>query len=83
MDLDGVLEYVQGPDYPTEAEVITPKSDLKKLYTSGRGSIKMRALWHKESNEIVITALPHQVSGAKLLEQIANQNASEKAADGG
>lgn len=78
MDLDGVLEYVQGPDYPTEAEVITPKSDLKKLYTSGRGSIKMRALWHKESNEIVITALPHQVSGAKLLEQIANQMRAKK-----
>ncbi|OOE88304.1 DNA topoisomerase IV subunit A [Salinivibrio sharmensis] len=78
LDLDGVLEHVQGPDYPTEAEVITPKSDLKKLYASGRGSIKMRALWHKESNEIVITALPHQVSGAKLLEQIANQMRAKK-----
>ena len=78
MDLDGVLDHVQGPDYPTEAEVITPKSDLKKLYTSGRGSIKMRALWHKENNEVVITALPHQVSGAKLLEQIANQMRAKK-----
>ncbi|WP_150137471.1 DNA topoisomerase IV subunit A [Candidatus Enterovibrio escicola] len=73
MDLDNVLEYVKGPDYPTKAEIITLKVDLKRLYCSGKGSIRMRACWHMENGEIVITALPHQVSGAKLLEQIASK----------
>lgn len=78
MDLDGVLGHVKGPDYPTEAEIITPQVELKKLYREGRGSVKMRAVWHKDNGDIVITALPHQVSGAKLLEQIANQMRAKK-----
>ncbi|SMY17833.1 DNA topoisomerase IV subunit A [Photobacterium aquimaris] len=77
-DLDQLMEFVQGPDYPTEAEIITSKSDLKKMYATGRGSIKMRAIWHKENGDIVITALPHQTSGAKLLEQIAAQMRAKK-----
>ncbi|MGF1693030.1 DNA topoisomerase IV subunit A [Photobacterium kagoshimensis] len=77
-ELDELMGFVQGPDYPTEAEIITPKSDLSKLYRTGKGSIKMRAIWHKENSEIVITALPHQTSGAKLLEQIANQMRAKK-----
>ena len=54
----------------TEAEIITPTVELEKIYRSGRGSVRMRAVWCKEGSDIVITALPHQVSGAKLLEQI-------------
>jgi len=77
-ELAEVMNYVQGPDYPTEAEIISPKSDLEKIYRTGRGSIKMRAVWHKEGSDIVITALPHQVSGAKLLEQIASQMRAKK-----
>jgi topoisomerase-4 subunit A len=77
-ELNEVMNFVQGPDYPTEAEIISPKSDLEKIYRTGRGSIKMRAVWHKESGDIVITALPHQVSGAKLLEQIAAQMRAKK-----
>ena len=77
-ELSDLMEYVQGPDYPTEAEIISPKSDLKKMYTTGRGSVKMRAVWHKEESDIVITALPHQVSGSKLIEQIANQMRAKK-----
>ncbi|MBV1841060.1 MULTISPECIES: DNA topoisomerase IV subunit A [Photobacterium] len=77
-DLDEVMTFVQGPDYPTEAEIITSKADMKKVYRSGRGSIKMRAVWHKENGDIVITALPHQVSGSKLLEQIAAQMRAKK-----
>ena len=77
-ELDDLMEHVQGPDYPTEAEIITSKSDLKKVYRTGRGSIKMRAVWHKENGDIVITALPHQVSGSKLLEQIASQMRAKK-----
>lgn len=77
-DLDALMEFVKGPDYPTEAEIITPKAELKKVYRTGRGSIKMRAVWHKENGDIVITSLPYQVSGAKLLEQIATQMRAKK-----
>ncbi|MGF1844063.1 DNA topoisomerase IV subunit A [Vibrio clamense] len=77
-ELSDVMGFVQGPDYPTEAEIISPKSDIEKIYRTGRGSIKMRAVWHKEGNDIVVSALPHQVSGAKLLEQIAAQMRAKK-----
>jgi topoisomerase-4 subunit A len=77
-DLDEVMNFIQGPDYPTEAEIISSHTDIKKIYRTGRGSIKMRAVWHKEGGDIVITALPHQVSGSKLLEQIASQMRAKK-----
>ncbi|MDA9556355.1 DNA topoisomerase IV subunit A [Vibrio sp.] len=77
-DLTDIMGYVKGPDYPTEAEIISPEADIAKIYRTGRGSIKMRSVWHKDSNDIVITSLPHQVSGAKLLEQIANQMRAKK-----
>ncbi|MGL5798551.1 MAG: DNA topoisomerase IV subunit A [Plesiomonas sp.] len=76
--LDALLTHIQGPDYPTEAEIITPRSDIKKIYQTGRGSIRMRALWKKEDGEIIITALPHQCSGAKVIEQIAAQMRAKK-----
>jgi topoisomerase-4 subunit A len=77
-ELPDLLEHVQGPDYPTSAEIITPKADIKKIYENGRGSIKMRAVYHEENGEVVITALPHQASGGKILEQIAAQMQSKK-----
>ncbi|MFD2167975.1 DNA topoisomerase IV subunit A [Thalassotalea euphylliae] len=77
-DLEEVLEHVQGPDYPTDAEIITPKDEITKIYQTGRGSIKMRAVYEMEHGEIVITALPHQASGAKVLEQIAQQMQAKK-----
>ncbi|REL30413.1 DNA topoisomerase IV subunit A [Thalassotalea euphylliae] len=77
-ELADVLEHVQGPDYPTDAEIITPKADIEKLYETGRGSIKMRAVYEVEHGEIVITSLPHQASGAKVLEQIASQMQAKK-----
>src|SRR5476649_14545 len=76
--LDDLLEFVQGPDFPTEAEIITPRSEIRKMYESGKGSVRMRAVWHKEDGSAVITALPHQVSGAKVLEQIAAQMRAKK-----
>ncbi|SDI55192.1 topoisomerase-4 subunit A [Pseudomonas flavescens] len=69
--VEQLCEHVLGPDYPTEAEVITPRADLLKIYQTGRGSIRMRAVYSVEDGDIVITSLPHQVSGAKVLEQIA------------
>ncbi|ARU92915.1 DNA topoisomerase IV subunit A [Tatumella citrea] len=76
--LDELLDIVQGPDFPTEAEIITPRSEIRKIYENGRGSVRQRAVWKKEEGEIVITALPHQVSGAKVLEQIAAQMRNKK-----
>ncbi|MDE9435540.1 DNA topoisomerase IV subunit A [Xenorhabdus bovienii] len=76
--LDDVMEYIKGPDYPTEAEIITSKEDIRKIYKNGRGSVRMRAVWSKEESNVVITALPHQVSGAKVLEQIASQMRAKK-----
>jgi len=73
-----LCEHVRGPDYPTGAEIITPADELLQLYESGSGSVKMRAVWEKENGEIVITALPHQVSPAKVLEQIAQQMQAKK-----
>ena len=76
--LDDVLEVVQGPDFPTEAEIISPKSEIRKIYEQGRGSIKMRATWKKEDGEIIISALPHQSSPSKVIAQIAEQMTAKK-----
>ncbi|GLX83273.1 DNA topoisomerase IV subunit A [Thalassotalea eurytherma] len=77
-ELADLLPLVKGPDYPTDAEIITPAADIEKIYQTGRGSIKMRAVYDMEHGEIVITALPHQASGSKVLEQIASQMQAKK-----
>jgi len=76
--LEQLCEHIQGPDYPTEAEIITPRAEILKIYETGRGSIRMRAVYRVEDGDIVVTALPHQVSGAKVLEQIAAQMQAKK-----
>lgn len=76
--LDDVLNIIQGPDFPMEAEIISPKDDIRKMYETGRGSIKMRATWHKEDGEIIISALPHQSSPSKIIAQIAEQMTAKK-----
>tara|TARA_R110002072_G_scaffold97995_2_gene215729 strand:- start:13641 stop:15899 length:2259 start_codon:yes stop_codon:yes gene_type:complete len=73
-----LCEHIKGPDYPTQAEIITPKEAIQELYETGNGSIKMRGVWEKEEGNIVITALPHQSSGSKILEQIASQMQAKK-----
>ena len=73
-----LLEHVPGPDFPTEAEIVTPRADLRKIYETGRGSVRMRAVYRREDGDVVITALPHQVSGSKVLEQIAAQMQATK-----
>ncbi|OOF61859.1 DNA topoisomerase IV subunit A [Rodentibacter sp. Ppn85] len=77
-DLDDLLNIVQGPDFPTEAEIISPKAEIRKIYEQGRGSIKMRATWKKEEGEIIISALPHQSSPSKIIAQIADQMTAKK-----
>ncbi|SES65463.1 DNA topoisomerase IV subunit A [Thorsellia anophelis] len=76
--LDKVIDFVQAPDYPTDAEIITPRAEIRKIYESGKGSIRLRAKWHKEDGCAIVTGLPHQVSGAKVLEQIASQMNAKK-----
>lgn len=73
-----LCEHVLGPDYPTDAEIITPREDILAMYETGRGSMRMRAVWEREGPDIVVSALPHQVSGAKILEQIAAQMQAKK-----
>ncbi|KUM53429.1 DNA topoisomerase IV subunit A [Rheinheimera sp. EpRS3] len=73
-----LMQYVKGPDYPTDAEIISPAHELAAIYETGRGSVKMRAVYSQEDGDIVITALPHQTSGSKVLEQIAAQMQAKK-----
>ena len=71
-------EQVLGPDFPTEAEIITPRADLLQMYETGNGSVRLRARYEMEDGDFVITALPYQVSGSKILEQIAAQMTAKK-----
>jgi topoisomerase-4 subunit A len=73
-----LLEHVQGPDFPTGAEIITSREDLARIYETGNGTFRARGRYEIEDGEIIVTELPHQVSGAKLLEQIAAQMRAKK-----
>lgn len=73
-----LCKYIKGPDYPTEAEIISSVKEIHEAYSTGTGSIRMRANYGNESGDLVITALPYQVSGAKILEQIAQQMHAKK-----
>ncbi len=73
-----LTKFIPGPDYPTDAEIITPKADLLQMYEKGNGSLRMRARYERENGDIIITALPHQASPAKILEQIAAQMNAKK-----
>ena len=73
-----VAEYIPAPDLPTKAEIITPRDELLKIQISGRGSYRTRAIYTIEKNEIVITELPYQVSGSKIISQIADQMQAKK-----
>jgi len=73
-----LCEHIKGPDYPTGAEIISSSEDLLQIYETGNGSVRMRAHWEEDSGEIIVNELPHQVSGAKILEQIAAQMQTKK-----
>ncbi|MGA7965339.1 MAG: DNA topoisomerase IV subunit A [Gammaproteobacteria bacterium] len=74
-----LCEHIQGPDFPTAAELITPRADIVQMYETGNGSVRLRAVYTREKGgDIVITALPYQVSGDKVLEQIAGQMRAKK-----
>lgn len=73
-----LCEHIRGPDYPTTAEIITPGADLLSMYETGHGSVRARATWVREAQNIVVTALPYQVSPSKVIEQIAQQMRAKK-----
>ena len=76
--IEDICQHIQGPDYPTYAEIITPRKEIVEMYSTGKGSIRMRCVHSREGNNIIISALPHQASPAKILEQIANQMRAKK-----
>ncbi|PZO63080.1 MAG: DNA topoisomerase IV subunit A [Pseudoxanthomonas suwonensis] len=73
-----LCEHVRGPDYPSAAEIITPAADLRAMYETGNGSVRARAVWTRENGNLIITALPYQVSPSKVIEQIAAQMRAKK-----
>lgn len=73
-----LTKHIKGPDFPTEAEIITPLAEIREMYKTGNGSIRQRAKWELEDGDIVITALPFQVSGSKVMQQIASQMQAKK-----
>jgi len=73
-----LCRHVKGPDFPTAAEIITPKAELKAMYATGNGSVRCRAIYKAEGGNVVITALPYQVSPSKILAQIAEQMRAKK-----
>jgi len=76
--LEQLSEHILAPDYPTDAEIITPRADILQMYRTGKGSLKMRAIYQMEQGDIIVTALPHQASGSKVLEQIGAQMQAKK-----
>ncbi len=76
--VEDLCEHIAGPDFPTEAEIISPKAELQKIYETGAGSVRLRAAWEMEGNDVIVTALPYQVSGSKVLTQIAAQMQAKK-----
>ena len=76
--LEDICKHIKGPDYPTDAEIISSKAEIKSIYKTGNGSVRMRARYEMEEGDIIVTALPYQTSGNKILEQIAAQMTAKK-----
>lgn len=73
-----LCEHIKGPDFPTDAEIVTPRTDILEMYETGMGSIRIRARFEREEGNIIVNALPYQSSGTKILEQIAGQMNAKK-----
>ena len=76
--VDQILKYIKGPDFSNKAPIVASSEELNEMYSNGRGAFKMRCAWKKEGNDIIVTDLPHQTSGSKVLEQISNQMLNKK-----
>ncbi len=73
-----LMKHIRGPDFPTGGELVSPAADIREIYETGGGTLRLRASYRKEKNDVIITSLPYQISGAKILEQIAQQMRSKK-----
>jgi topoisomerase-4 subunit A len=73
-----LMKHIKGPDFPTGGELISPRADIKQIYETGNGTLRLRASYKVESGDIVINSLPYQISGSKVLEQIAAQMRNKK-----
>lgn len=78
ISVEQLCEIVKGPDFPTEAEIITPQAELQNIYATGSGTVRARAAWQKDNRSVVVTSLPYQVSGSKVMEQVAAQMTAKK-----
>jgi topoisomerase-4 subunit A len=76
--IEDICQIIQGPDFPTAAEIITSKDEIVNIYRSGQGMIRMRATYEYENGDIIITSLPYQVSPARVIEQVAQQMTEKK-----
>ena len=76
--VDQILKYIKGPDFSNKAPIVASPEELNEMYSTGRGGFKMMCAWKKEGNDIIVTDLPHQTSGSKVLEQISNQMINKK-----
>lgn len=76
--LPKLMEHIRGPDFPTGGVLVSSATDIEQIYATGTGSLRLRACWEPENGEIVITELPYQTSGARILEQIASQMRAKK-----
>ncbi len=74
----GLMKHIKGPDYPTGGVLVSPREDIKQIYKTGSGTLRLRASYKIEDGDIIITELPHQISGGKVLEQIATQMRNKK-----
>src|SRR5690606_14453204 len=73
-----LMKHVKGPDFPTGGELVSPRADIRHIYQHGTGTLRLRASYKIENGDIVINSLPYQVSGNKVLEQIAAQMRNKK-----
>ena len=73
-----IMKHIKGPDFPTGGELVSPRADIKQIYNTGNGTLRLRATYRQEDGDIVINTLPHQISGGKVLEQIATQMRNKK-----
>ncbi len=78
LSLADLLKHIKGPDFPTGGELVSTADDIRAVYTTGNGTLRLRARWHREDGDIVLTELPYQTSGAKIQEQIAQQIRAKK-----
>jgi topoisomerase-4 subunit A len=76
--IGALMKHIKGPDFPTGGELVSSRKDIEEIYKTGNGTLRLRASWRRENGDIIINALPYQISGSKVLEQIATQMRNKK-----